>query len=497
MKRSILFYYITAIAIIVSITSCELTSEEYSKISSDLYPTTERDARDMVTAAYAGLGNNGYSGAFNTATGFNILSDAATDIFVCGWGGSNWYPLVTGDFQNAEGERNPRQLWSYHNGNNISRISRMELAIDRIKGITMNETLKTQYIAELECGQGFLAFLLWDWYGGIVIADLETLKKPQEEIILPRKTSDETAAYIESKLKSAATILPKTIAYGSTDYGRFTGGLCHMLLLKLYMQRRQWANAETEGRELMKPEYNYSLVTDKGGRESAYANIFSDANEGNKETVWAVNELRDYSATNWGAHTSDWWGDGYRMRREFLNTFEANDTRIGSQVIKDDGRAMGIQPLKYEMGNADDMEDIYTDWIVYRYADVLTLLAEAIVKNGNSVTQEAINLLNQVRTRAGLNAYTAAELPDVTTFVNKLLDERAHEFWFEGCRRQDLIRNDKYRSTMEKKRQELGESGPVTPATEEQYHLFPLPSSAINEFRKGGFEGQQNPGYGD
>ena len=37
------------------------------------------------------------------------------------------------------------------------------------------------------------------------------------------------------------------------------------------------------------------------------------------------------------------------------------------------------------------------DMPIYRYADVLTLLSEAIVRNGNSITQEAIGLLNQVR----------------------------------------------------------------------------------------------------
>ncbi|MCS2301751.1 RagB/SusD family nutrient uptake outer membrane protein [Bacteroides ovatus] len=30
------------------------------------------------------------------------------------------------------------------------------------------------------------------------------------------------------------------------------------------------------------------------------------------------------------------------------------------------------------------------DMPIYRYADVLTLLSEAIVRNGNSITQEAI-----------------------------------------------------------------------------------------------------------
>jgi hypothetical protein len=476
---------------------CELVSEEYSKISSGLYPTTERDARDMVTAMYAGLGNNGYSGAFNAATGFHLLSDMATDQGVCGWGGSDWYPLVTGDFQNSAGARNPRQLWTSQHGNNLSRISKMELAIDRIKGIDMSAELKARYLAELECGQGFNAFLLWDWYGGIVLADLATLKKPQDEVILPRQTSDQTVAYIEGKLRSAIAVLPATIAYGSADYGRFTGGLCHTILLKLYMQTRQWAKAEAEGRELMKPEYGYALVTDKGGRESAYANIFSDANEGNAETIWAINMLRDFQSHLWYPHATLYWGDGYRMMKPFYETFEVGDTRKGLQLIGNDGdRALGYQPIKYELGNRSG-ESTYTDWIVYRYADVLTLLAEAIVQGGNAVTGEAIALLNQVRTRAELAAYTAADFSTANDFLDKLLWERAHELWFEGCRRMDLIRNDKYLAVMAAKRAALGEVGTPQPNNEQQFHLFPLPSSAINEFKKGGFAGEQNLGYGD
>jgi len=461
---------------------CELVSEEYSKISSGLYPTTERDARDMVTAMYAGLGNNGYSGAFNAATGFHLLSDMATDQGVCGWGGSDWYPLVTGDFQNSAGARNPRQLWTSQHGNNLSRISKMELAIDRIKGIDMSAELKARYLAELECGQGFNAFLLWDWYGGIVLADLATLKKPQDEVILPRQTSDQTVAYIEGKLRSAIAVLPATIAYGSADYGRFTGGLCHTILLKLYMQTRQWAKAEAEGRELMKPEYGYALVTDKGGRESAYANIFSDANEGNSETVWAVNLAPDYQYNNWFWTVVDW--GGFKMTDKFYDTFEAGDMRKGPNVIEEKSGA--YLPLKYEVYQCPG-GDCTTDWIIYRYADVLTLLAEAIVKKDNTVSSEAIGLLNQVRTRAGLAAYTAADLPDVNTFMDKLLWERAHELWYEGARRQDLIRNDMYVEVMKKKCADYGKPDFMTALGEANSHLFPLPSSAINVFRTGSF----------
>jgi hypothetical protein len=492
MKKTL--FYSAAFAVIVGLmpTGCRLESEEFSKISSDLYPTTERDARDLVTAnAYTGFTADGYGNAFSSSNGFFALADMATDFGFCSWSGDAWDPLQYAQFDGSSrtgdaAAYNPRSRWT-----NLNRISKMELTIDRIKGMTIDESVKKQYIAELECGQGFMAFLLWDFYGGIVIADAETLKNSRETI-LPRKTGDETAAYIESKLRNALAVLPPTIAYRTANYGRFTGGLCHMILLKLHMQKRDWAKAETEARELMKPEYGYALVTDKGGRESAYANIFSDANEGNSETVWAVNLAPDYQYNNWFWTVVDW--GGFKMTDKFYDTFEAGDMRKGANVIEEKSGA--YLPLKYEVYQCPG-GDCTTDWIIYRYADVLTLLAEAIVKKDNTVSSEAIGLLNQVRTRAGLAAYTAADLPDANTFMDKLLWERAHELWYEGARRQDLIRNDMYVEVMKKKCADYGKPDFMTALGEANSHLFPLPSSAINEFRKGGFNNEQNPGYGD
>jgi hypothetical protein len=485
-----IFSYIITLACIAGIMqSCELVSSEYSNISSELYPTTERDAHDLVTSnVYEGFRNSGYAGAFNVATGFHLLGDMATDFGFCSWGEGNWGQLEYANFQNPDGSRNPRMNWAPY----LPWISKMELTIDRIKGINMNEDLKKRYLAELECGQGFMAFLIWDFYGPIILSDLETLKKPQDEVILPRQTNQQTIEYIETKLKSAAVVLPKTYSKESADYGRFTEGLCHTLLLKLYMQTKQWDKAIAEGRELMKSEYGYELVTGPGAAGSAYANIFASANEGNKETIWAVNCLREYQSHLWYPHVISW--GGYKMTRKFFETFEAGDDRCAANVITDGGSADGVLPVKYDMVNRTG-DDCYTDWIVYRYADVITLLAEAIVQQGGSVTAEAIGLLNQVRTRASLPAYQTGDFTDKDDFIGKLLWERAHELWYEGCRRQDLIRNNKYVEFMAKKCVDYGKTDYIS-GLGANAHLFPLPSSAVNEGRKGGFD-YQNPDYGD
>ena len=118
----------------------------------------------------------------------------------------------------------------------------------------------------------------------------------------------------------------------------------------------------------------------------------------------------------------------------------------------------------------------------------MTLLSEAIVRRGNAVTQEAVDLLNMVRTRAGLNAYNIGDFKDARDFLDKLLMERAHELYYEGCRRQDLIRDGSYIDAIKQKCKDAGQTTLVS----ENYLRFPLPQKVINE---GQGQIEQNPGF--
>lgn len=94
------------------------------------------------------------------------------------------------------------------------------------------------------------------------------------EKILPRLSEEEMQTYIETELTEASKVLPANYKKGDKNYGRFTAGLAHTVLLKLYMLTKQWDKAEAEGRELMKPEYGFELVPE-------YKDIFTLANEKN------------------------------------------------------------------------------------------------------------------------------------------------------------------------------------------------------------------------
>ena len=96
----------------------------------------------------------------------------------------------------------------------------------------------------------------------------------------------------------------------------------------------------------------------------------------------------------------------------------------------------GIRPMKYAFDYAVTGQR-NNDWVVFRYADVLLMQAEAILRGGTGSPAEALTLVNSIRTNRNVPAFTSMTL-------DNLLDERARELYWEGWRRQDLIRFGKF-----------------------------------------------------
>lgn len=478
-------------------TSCiNLESEMYNVIAPDFFPTTEADANSLVTnAAYAPFRSNWYDGLYSSAQGgIHVISDMTTDIGYCQWNDAVWPDMLQVNFTPAS----IGVIATYKD--HINGISKMTVAMDRIADIPMKQETKDSLNAELRCGRGWLAYVLYDMYGPIQIASLDILKNPTTDEVAPRLSKEEMVKFIEDDLK-AAMILPATYKPSDNKYGRFTRGLAYTVLMKLYMHESNWAEAIKCGRELMKPEYGYALMNN-------YKDIFTLENEGNSEAIWSCICSSNVNQQMWLAHvlSSEYptkntsiqkWG-GYRVLWDFYHTFDAKDKRLEVLVgdfIDEDGVHYseqnpgsvlidGAMPVKYGEDPVATGEESQLDWIVFRYADVLTLLSEAIVRQGNAVTQEAVDLLNEVHTRAGLKAYTTADFASSTAFLDAVLMERGHELWFEGVRRSDLIRYGKY---IEYAREYKGS---VT--AQDYMNLMPLPQTVINE-SKGKIA--QNPGY--
>jgi hypothetical protein len=109
---------------------------------------------------------------------------------------------------------------------------------------------------------------------------------------------------------------------------------------------------------------------------------------------------------------------------------------------------------------------------IFRYADVLLMKAEIMVRGGNAAG--AAQYFNLVRSRAGVSAIDAPTLNDI-------LDERARELYAEGHRRNDLIRFGKFLD----KRWAKDTDSPETAK------LWPIPQVQIDNNPNL----KQNPGY--
>jgi starch-binding outer membrane protein, SusD/RagB family len=89
--------------------------------------------------------------------------------------------------------------------------------------------------------------------------------------------------------------------------------------------------------------------------------------------------------------------------------------------------------------------DIYFNFIIYRYAEVLLMKAEALAAKPDGTDQnraDALALIKQIRSRAHATAESNEETPNMDSkgLLNFVLSERAREFAFEGKRWFDILR---------------------------------------------------------
>ena len=131
----------------------------------------------------------------------------------------------------------------------------------------------------------------------------------------------------------------------------------------------------------------------------------------------------------------------------------------------------GIRVDKYAYDYAHYNSQNDNDWALFRYADVLLMKAEAMLRKGDA--GGALDVVNSLRAARGVAPLGSLDL-------DALLDERGRELYWEGWRRQDLIRFGKYLDPWQEK-----------PTDDPKNLLFPIPSSqlAVNPSLV------QNPGY--
>lgn len=255
--------------------------------------------------------------------------------------------------------------------------------------------------------------------------------------------------------------------------------------------------------------------------ESDYTKNFAVHNENSNENIFTIpldkmlylNEFHYLFRSRHYAHGGAYGGASENGTCATLHTMavygyntSSPDTRLdlnfytgkvevdGNYVTLDDGTPLEYKPLaveqnltasqyietagarmkKYEVDRTaySDGRMPNNDIVLYRYADVMLMKAEAKVRNGESGDEE----LNAVRNRVGM--------PSLIATLDNILNERLLELVWEGWRRQDMIRFGIYNKQYDiHTPSEADNKGYTT--------VFPIPGKA----RELNPNLEQNPGY--
>jgi starch-binding outer membrane protein, SusD/RagB family len=336
--------------------------------------------------------------------------------------------------------------------------------------------------------------------------------------------------------------------FDASTYGTFQKWAAFALLAKMYINAEVWTGNQkyNECVAVCDSIINsgiFSITTD-------YFSNFKQLNEDSKENIFVIpynqNSTESYEGfyfmslhyqSNLKYLTAGAAWNGFCALPDYYHSFDSIDVRregwsIGAQFAADNttplvllrypyaGKTLNFTPdfidvyyqgsapyhgdslnylyalenngarlVKYEIAEGLPHICLGVPLPIFRYADILMLKAEALMrKNGGVASSEAVNLVNQIRTRAGVILYNTSTLT-----MDELLAERGREFYYEGMRRQDLVRFGKFvRGTWGR-----NFSGPYQDqwfdrSAEKDYrNVFPIPDGVDGL----GTEMHQNPGY--
>ncbi len=283
---------------------------------------------------------------------------------------------------------------------------------------------------------------------------------------LPRSSVNDIYASINSDIAEALSLLPNG-GIANRAVNRFSRDAVLTLQAQVALQLNDLGTAQTVLETLLTAGYTLAPVEDLYGDENAGLVLNP------LETIFGIS----YSVTD-GSQISFFFSDQPDSGRDEVGIgaglnagFEADDMRQQFLFYPISGTN---RVSKYTRGG-DGNDDVY----VFRYADVLLMLAEVYARQNNPA---ASGLINQVRTRAGLANVTL----DSSNFETLIPAERLVEFYAEG--------GDRY-FTLKR----LGLLDAVVQAKgtifiAERNNLFPIPQNELdNNTALTGAD--QNPGY--
>jgi hypothetical protein len=286
-----------------------------------------------------------------------------------------------------------------------------------------------------------------------------------EGTALPLSEVADIYSQITTDANDAISLLPPK---STQQAGSITNGAAKMLMANVYMVQQNYVAAETLLKEII-DDAEYSLM-------DTYAGVFNPADKNNEESIFEV----QYRAGSDGYSSAFIYGmvphpmtavtlgsltgitnpqgltnaEGFNIPSpDIIEAYEPGDLRfdvtIDSTQTTDGTRYPFCRKYLHPHTQFQQSND---NWPVYRYAEVLLFLAEAINEQGKPVS-DALDYINNpvgtstvsIRGRAGLAPIVAA---DQAAARIAIANERRIELAFENKRWLDLVRTEQAVSVM-------------------------------------------------
>jgi len=398
------------------------------------------------------------------------------------------------------------EYWQYNSNTGVingtysdiyNALGNINTVMFKLSEADISANAKSIFEGEAKFFRAYYYFLLSQYFGDAIIIT-EPVVNPSDAFEFSRSPIAEVYALIESDLQTAISNLPEVI--DASEGGRVSKGTALTLLGKVLLTQKEYVGAKAALDQVVDSGV-YTLLPN-------YGDIFDPNNKNHPESIFEVqfqgnNDLGEssgfiysfYPLFSQGAVTGfpgiD--GGGWNIpTNNLIAAYEDGDLRkevsLSEGYTNNDGEFVSV-PFIEKFRNPHSIERRPNDnWPIYRYADVLLMLAEAI-NEISGPDGEAYGYLNQVRERAGLAALGGLSQDQ---FRDVLLQERRIELAFENHRWFDLKRrfNTSELVTFMNAHGDEEIAGPTTPrgaigfsAGDYQFDafevLFPLPEREL------------------
>ncbi len=462
-NKNIVSALLLSVCFLILGTACtKLDDRVYSEIVASKYEPTPLDGLAKIGSAYTP-----YKGLMvRMLLGMNWDNDQCF-CPVKPWGWTYPYQLFNHNYNSTSPEVDGPWNSCY------SGITACNRTISELQQDT--ETDNTDLIKELEALRSSYYYWLCDLYGNVAWSDTYY----GDSTYLPKQIRrDSLAMKVEKGLLDAAPYLYTEVS--KKTYGRFTKWADYALLAKLYLNWGVFVYGDGDkGRWQECLNYCDSIINSGNfGLTSTQKEIFSVKNDFSREAIFAVvfdekmaKGLSLFETNMNGQHVdtyqktgSGWANGGSIMVPQFIDTFDPDDSRLRSnhiygpqydhlgnlmkcglgsiagedfvilnEVLSCEGSSgdnctenMGYRLGKWEYEMGLDGSNMNNDVFPLRYADVLMMKAECLLRLNKA--DEAAEIVTSVRRRSFTSASEKA-----TVTGAQLLEGSCYAYGVKEC----------------------------------------------------------------